>query len=310
VFQIKNIMKFSKQHYLLDGGMGQELQRRGLEKTGLWSGQALISNPQLVQKLHEDYIRAGADIITTNTYTTTHERLERSGILDRFTELNRMAGQLAYRARRATKRDDVLIAASIPPLRGSYLHEAVGEFDELEPLYRAQAEELEPYVDLMICETMSSSVETLAAVTAIASTGKPAWVAWTLQDGGSDLLRSGETIADAAKVLENVPVSAFLINCCAPESVTAGMAELVKLKDQATSGLVGGYANGFVEIPQGWDVEVDGIDQLQAREDLDPEMYASHVEQWLSLGAQIVGGCCEVGPDHIARMRTLLDTTE
>jgi len=286
----KNKMNFTKKNYLLDGGMGQELQRRGVEKTDLWSAQGLISAPNIVQTLHEDYIRAGADIITTNTYVTIHNRLERMGILDRFTELNRMAGQLAYRARRACKRDDVLIAGCLPPLRGSYRPENVGTFEELEPLYREQAEVLEPYVDLFLCETLSSSVETVAAATAAASMSKPVWVAWTLQDGGSPLLRSGETIAETAQALAHLPISAFLVNCCAPESITAAIPELVKLKEQAQSGLVGGYANGFVEIPKDWIVESDGIDQLSAREDLDPERYASHAQAWLDAGAQIVGG--------------------
>ncbi len=287
---------------LLDGGMGQELRRRGVQGTNtLWSAYALISAPDIVQAVHEDYIKAGANIITTNTYATIRRRLVSAGIENQFASLNQLAGELACQAREARGRD-VLIAGSLPPLRGSYRPDLVGSFDEIEPLYREQAELLAPYVDILLCETMSSGEESRAAVTGAAVVGKPVWVAWTLEDGGATRLRSGETIAEAVAMLDGLPVSAFLVNCCAPESITAAMPKLAALG----SWPVGGYANGFVGIPDKW-LFSDGVPTPDVRKDLDPVTYASHVKNWISSGACIVGGCCEVGPDHILRLRGLID---
>jgi S-methylmethionine-dependent homocysteine/selenocysteine methylase len=281
--------------------MGQELRHRGVQGTNtLWSAHALISAPEIVQAVHEDYIKAGANIITTNTYATIRRRLARAGIEDQFASLNQLAGELACQAREASGHD-VLIAGSLPPLRGSYRPDLVGSFDEIESVYREQAELLAPYVDILLCETMSSGEESHAAVTG-AAVGKPVWVAWTLEDGGATRLRSGETIAEAAAMLDGLPVSAFLVNCCAPESITAAMPELSALG----SWPVGGYANGFVSIPDKW-LFKDGVPTPDVRNDLDPLTYTSYVEDWISSGARIVGGCCEVGPDHISRLRGLVD---
>ena len=332
---------------LLDGGIGQELRRRSPAGDGpLWSAQVLIDAPEIVLAVHGDFIRAGARIITTNSYATTRPRMTVAGIGDRVGELNRAAGELARRAR-DTCGEAVLIAGSLPPLYGSYRPEQVRPFAEIEPLYREQAEVLAPHVDLFICETMSSADEARAAATAAAATGKPVWVAWTVEDsvehfefdrhrpapppghpqrtiplGGrvgeragadstqvgialadtnSRRLRSGETIAEAARALDGLPVSAFLANCSWPESIGAAIPELVGLGDFPA----GGYANGFSAIPEGWQV-IEGTARLGARRDLDPEAYAGHVQSWIAAGARIVGGCCEVGPAHIARLRELI----
>lgn len=282
---------------LLDGGMGQELAHRGVRGTNtLWSAHALISAPDIVQAVHEDYIKAGANIITTNTYATIRSRLARAGIEDQLASLNQRAGELACQAREATGRA-ALIAGSLPPLRGSYRPDLVGSFDEIEPLYREQAELLAPYVDILLCETMSGGQESHAAVTGAVAVGKPVWVAWTLADGGSPRLRSGETIAEAAAMLDGLPVSAFLVNCCAPESITAAMPELATLGRWP----VGGYANGFVSVPDKWLFD-DGVRTPDVRKDFDPATYADYVDAWVEAGARIVGGCCEVGPAHIAHL--------
>jgi len=280
---------------ILDGGLGQELIHRGVKQRGmLWSASALLEAPQTVRAIHEDYIRAGARIITTNTYMTTRARLAAGGVPDRFEELNRLAAELACQAR-DTCGEPVLIAASLPPLRTTYRPDLFGGFAASEPAYREMAELLAPYVDLFLCETMASGEEARAAATGAAATGRPVWVAWTLADGGSDRLRSGETVAEAAALLGDLPVSAVLANCCAPESVTAAMPQLVALG----RGPAGGYANGFVPIPPDADV---GIALPDARTDMGPEAYLAQARRWVEAGARLVGGCCEIGPAHIARL--------
>ncbi|MDZ7749674.1 MAG: homocysteine S-methyltransferase family protein [Halofilum sp. (in: g-proteobacteria)] len=173
---------------------------------------------------------------------------------------------------------------------------------ELEPQYREQAALLAEYVDLFLCETMSTASEALAAARGAASTGLPVWVSWTVADDGSGRLRSGEDIGDAVATLAGEHVDAVLVNCSMPESVDAAMPALARHAGRP----FGAYANGFEPIGPGHEIDA-GRNVPEARSGLNPERYAAHVSGWLDAGAQIVGGCCEVGPAHIARLRTLLD---
>jgi S-methylmethionine-dependent homocysteine/selenocysteine methylase len=181
----------------------------------------------------------------------------------------------------------------------------VGTIEEIEPLYLEQAELLGPHVDLLLCETMSSAAEGQAAAKAACQTGKPVWVSWTLHEDRSGRLRSGETIADAITLLADLPISGFLANCCAPESITLAIPQLAETGAQ----WVGGYGNTFEPIPEDWtldgDKETDGL--LNLRSDLDPEDYTEHAANWLKAGATVVGGCCGTRPAHIAKMRQLLN---
>ena len=289
---------------LLDGGMGRELRFRDVEILDtIWSANALLTAPEVVYEVHRDYIAAGADVITTNTYGLIRAELAREGVESRFAELNVLACRLAERARDEAERP-VLIAGSLPPLRGSYRPDLVGPFEEIEPLYREQAELLAPHVDLFICETMSSAAEGHAAAYAAVTTGKPVWVSWTLHEDRSGKLRSGETIAEASATLDELPIEGMLANCCAPESISAAMAALTATGRP----YVGGYANTFPPVPEDWTLDgtepTDGV--LGLRDDLDPDAYTTHAERWITAGATVIGGCCGTRPAHIARLRELL----
>lgn len=288
---------------LLDGGMGQELRKRRQDgDKAFWGTGVLIGAPHQVKEVHTDYINAGAKVITTNTYALLRTRLDEWGLSqDKFPELMDRAGRLAAEARQETG-EDVLIAGSLPPLNGSYLPENVKPFEEIEPIYREHAELLAPHVDLYICETMSTSAEGYAAAYAARASGKPVWVAWTLKDGGSTLLRSGETLKQAWAALDGFDIEAALVNCCWPESISAAMKELSGLG----APYAGGYGNGFAGIPESWTVKEKGVAVLGQREEFRPDTYAAHVADWIADGATIVGGCCEVGPEHIARLNTML----
>jgi S-methylmethionine-dependent homocysteine/selenocysteine methylase len=278
---------------LLDGGLGQELVRRGVDTShGLWSAQALLDSPETVTAAHRDFVDAGADVITTNTYATTQRRFPDRA---RWRTLNETAARLARDAASAAGRS-VYIAGSLPPLNGSYRPDRVGDPAELEREYREQAGVLAAHVDLLLCETMSTAGEAAAAARGAVAAGLPVWVSWTLLDDGSGNLRSGETIAAAVDAIGDLPVQAFLVNCSIPESVGAAVAELRTLANRP----YGAYANAFEPIAVGVD---DGRDLPNARSDLDPPTYAARVNDWLAAGARIVGGCCEVGPAHIAELK-------
>ncbi|MBT4090709.1 MAG: homocysteine S-methyltransferase family protein [Deltaproteobacteria bacterium] len=295
---------FPNRPVLLDGGMGRELRFRGVDTLKpSWSASALLTTPEIVQQIHSDYISAGADVISTNTYGVIRSDLFKEGLEDRFVQLNQIACELAKKARDLADHP-VFIAGSLPPLKGSFRPDLVGEIAELEPLYREQAELLAPHVDLLLCETMSTGAEAKAAVTAACQTGKPVWVAWTLHEDHSGRLRSGETIAEAAAALKDLPISGALVNCCSPESITMAMPALTSTGFD----FVGGYANTFQSIPESWTLdggdETDGIIDLRA--DLDPMEYRQHAADWLKAGATVVGGCCGTRPAHIAEIHNLI----
>ena len=298
-------MKAKSEVILLDGGMGQEIVSRGGKVAyGEWAVAALYENPAMVQAIHRDYIQSGADIITTNTYSATRTRLRHVAMEDRFEELVRLAGRLAVQAREASAAGHVKIAACLPPLEASYVSEFALSFDEMAAQYRELMDLLDPYVDIYLGETLSTSQEARAVLKAAQGRDKPIWVSWTLQDHGSSVLRGGETLQDALAGLEGLAPDAILINCCTPNSIDSVLPTL------RASGLpFGGYANGFVEIPDEWD-DRGGVAQLQTRTDLSPSAYADRVQHWIAAGAAIVGGCCEVGPAHIARLRQLINQAE
>ncbi len=288
---------------LLDGGMGQELVHRSLQPAHpQWSAHVMMHEPEIVQAVHEDYLRAGARVITLNSYSTTPSRFAKFGMEDRFEPLQRRAIELARAARDAVGAvgDGARIAGCLPPLVGSYHPELLPPEDELLAEYRQIAALEAPHVDLFLCETMSKAGEARAAATAAAETGRPVWVSWTLSEtlgpDGAPRLRSGETIGAAVAALEGLPVEALLVNCCPPEVVSAAMPALV-----ATGRPAGGYANGFQPIPAAFTLG-QTVDMLKAREDLDPAAYADFAMGWVASGARIVGGCCEVGPAHIAEL--------
>ena len=287
---------------LTDGGMGQELvHRSSVPPTPLWSGLVLMEEPELVRDLHAEFIRAGARVITVNAYAATPERLAREGAEDMFEKLQRRAIDLAVEAREtAAQGDDVLIAGCLSPLFGSYRPQLTIPFSDTLATYRRIVAEQAEHVDLLLCETMASAEEARAAAIAASESGKPVWVAWTLADDpGSPRLRSGESLATASAALADIELAARLVNCSRPETVTAALPDLVAL-----GGPVGAYANGFPAVDA---LEHGGtVDVLGVRDDLGPAEYAAAAMGWVAGGATIVGGCCEVGPPHIAALRDQL----
>ncbi|MCP5086174.1 MAG: homocysteine S-methyltransferase family protein [Rhodobacteraceae bacterium] len=280
---------------ILDGGMGQELLKRSANPAHpMWSAKVLLDEPEIVQAAHEDFIRAGADVITLNTYSCTPERLERDGQPEWFRPLQASAIELARAARDATG-GTARIAGCLPPLRASYRPDLSPDFGDNQRRYREVVAEQAGSVDLIQCETMASVAEATAACSAAVETGLPVWVGLTVSDDGSNTLRSGEPLVDALAALSKMGPDAILLNCSIPEAID------VALPVVAASGLpFGAYANGFTSITA---LQPGGtVDALEARSDLTPERYADHVDSWIALGATIVGGCCEVGPAHIAEI--------
>lgn len=279
---------------ILDGGMGQELIRRGAPRSAeLWSAWAMLEDPALVAGIHADYLAAGCDVLTTNTYSTFADRLEQFDLGGRSDELTRLAGSLAREAAAAADRP-VLVAASLPPMRGSYNPGPDATYEELFDEYQITVDQLSDSADLFLCETMGACFEARAATDAARTSGLPVWVAFTLQGAGGHHLLDGTSFAEA---VETIDADAYLLNCCPPEQVTEALPQL----RSATDLPVGAYANAFHDMPVGWRGR-DGHDLPAGRTDMGAERYAEAARRWVDMGADIVGGCCEIGPGHIARL--------
>ena len=147
-------------------------------------------------------------------------------------------------------------------------------------------------VDLFLIETMSNIEEARAAITAVREADKPVFVALTIKDDLSNKLRSGEDLRLALDVLSNENPNGIILNCSSPEAITQAMPIM-----EVLSIPFGGFANGFTSISPLSPGST--VDELSARKNLSPKIYSEYVSQWIEAGATIVGGCCEIGPEHI-----------
>jgi S-methylmethionine-dependent homocysteine/selenocysteine methylase len=300
---------------LMDGGTGSELQRRGVEvllgsqgdKLGPWSATANLDAPDVVQQVHQDYLRVGADVIISNNFRTTRTRLAPVGLGDRWTEYARAGGEIAVRARNALNPEAYVAGGMAAPGLGM-LYDREGTDVEImgDAAYRAEFAEharilARTGVDVMLPEFVNFIQDCVAAVDACAEAGRPVWlgVPWVTEEGTT---RHGETMAALATALRGHPVEAVLLMCSRPEAVSATLPRL----RQAFDGSIGAYPNvGYNPMaPVGGRVHL-GPDLLSAQA-ASPSRLAEFAEEWIDMGAQIVGGCCATGPEHIMAMNVVV----
>jgi len=276
---------------LLDGSIGQELvKRRGDKPTPLWSTRVMIDDPDLVGDVHADYFHRGATVATTNTYAVHRSRLERLGMEDQLAGLIDTALSQAERACEGGGR----IAGALGPLLASYRPDLKPDVEEAAEKFAELVALMGDRVDLFLIETVSSVQEAEGALRGTAQGSKPVWLALSVMDDDGTRLRSGEPLSDIAPLVDRFAPEAVLINCSRPEAVPDALKIIAQLGCP-----FGAYANGFTGIAQEFLQDAPTVDALDNRHDLGPEAYADHAMIWVGQGATIVGGCCEVGPDHI-----------
>lgn len=281
---------------LLDGSIGQELVKRAGDKpTPLWSTQVMIDHPKLVGEVHLDYFNAGATIATTNTYAVLHDRLKLADLQDKADQLTETAVKSARRARAAVGHGR--IAGALGPLIASYRPDICPAPDVAAKGYAVPVAAMKDHVDLFLIETVASVDHAEGALRAACGQGLPVWLAVTVDDDDGSKLRSGESVSEIAPLVERHQPDAVLVNCSRPEAIGAAL-ELIKPMGKP----FGAYANGFTHIDAGFLGHAPTVDALTERTDLGPEAYAEFVMGWIAGGATIVGGCCEVGPAHIAEL--------
>ena len=283
---------------ILDGGMGQELVKRARHQlTPLWSADVLRDHPDLVVDVHRDFIKAGADVITLSSYAATPTRLAKYNRQNEFKALQE-AAVLAARQACDDMEQPPFIAGTLPPLPGSYRPSERLTSQSSQEEYQQIAEQQYKHVDLFLCETMASIEEACISTSVAMKSGLPVWTSFTVNETNGSFLRSGELVNEAAKAVLAEGASALLINCSPPEATTQALGELAPLADT-----FGAYANGFVTVEpyQGHAT----VDVLKSREEINPQTYAEFGKEWLLMGAMILGGCCEIGPEHIAEIYNL-----
>lgn len=292
---------------LLDGGVSTEIRRRGVAlDENVWSGLTTKTHPDQVREVHEDYIAAGAQVITANTYSTARHVLESINLGHEAKLLNFKSVQLAREARDNMAREDVYIAgsmSSMPPLTS---HREVAIDGHVESSYQELAEVLaEAGVDLIIAEMMRDIKNASIVIKAAVSTGLPVWIGYSamLADNGVDVrsLRwknrddttSAHDFGEMVEALKPLGGQAAGIMHTRVEDTAAALAELRRHWD----GPALAYAEtGKLVLPD-WRYE----------EVVSPKGYAEQIESWIrDYRVQVVGGCCGTGPEHIRALHEML----
>ncbi|MGF1767899.1 homocysteine S-methyltransferase family protein [Enterovibrio makurazakiensis] len=290
---------------LLDGGMGRELQRIGAPfSQPLWSAQALIEAPDAVYQAHQNFIDAGCDVITVNSYACVPFHLGDTRYQEQGFELAELAAQIAQRAAEDSERD-VHVAGCIPPVLGSYRPDLFNA-ETATPIIQTLIEAQGSYVDFWLAETIGSIEEfhTICDALTAATSNKPAYFAFSLMDSVMDQprLRSGEAVVDAVKAACERDVNGILFNCSQPEVMLDAIAVARVIIDTHSNTIsLGAYANGFSVIQQ----EHQANDALTTVRELSADQYAAYVKAWLDAGSNMVGGCCAIFPEHIAYLDSL-----
>ncbi|MFM8542649.1 MAG: homocysteine S-methyltransferase family protein, partial [Chakrabartia sp.] len=185
---------------------------------------------------------------------------------------------------------------------GSYRPDLV-DLDRASPILEVLIGALAPHIDQWLAETLSSLAEARLCATLTASTAKPLWLSFTLEDEAATdepALRSGESVTEAARLAQDVGAAALLFNCSQPEVMESAVRTARAQLGAESTIRIGVYANAFP--PMAADAEANsGLSPI--REDLTPEGYGRFAAAWHAAGASILGGCCGIGPEHIAKLR-------
>jgi S-methylmethionine-dependent homocysteine/selenocysteine methylase len=288
---------------LLDGGTGRELARIGAPfRQPEWSALSLLEGPEFVSRVHAAYVAAGADIITTNSYAVVPFHLGAARFAEQGSALAALAGRLAREV--ADAHPGVRVAGSLPPPCGSYRADL---FDHAtaRPILDTLIAALRPFVDHWQAETLSAIEEAELVRECLGSDARPLWLSFTLQDEdavpGQPKLRSGQRLVDAAAKAIELGAAAVLLNCSQPEVMGDAVDTLRTLQQARGTHLpIGVYANAFPPQPKEAKAN-DGLDDI--RSDLNPKGYLAWAQDWHQRGADIIGGCCGIGPEHIAALR-------
>ncbi|MCP4600150.1 MAG: radical SAM protein [Proteobacteria bacterium] len=284
---------------VLDGAMGTELQARGVPMhNNVWSGQALKAHGEVIRNIHEDYIRAGADVIVTNTFSANRYLLEPCGFGDDIEPMNRLAVELAERARQEAAERPVAIAGSISGFMARPDDPEWLDPKRVRACVREQAEILaEAGVDLIALEMMERVELVIPTVEAALETGLPVWVGCSARSHSDkpNLTAYDYPDRDFGELLDAVTgLECAVVNIMHSKVQDTGHG--IDMLRKRFSRVIGAYPNsGHFKMPN-WQFE--GV--------ISPDDFVGTAKQWIAKGAQLIGGCCGLGPEHIRRLKNQL----
>ncbi len=291
---------------LLDGGLATELEAQGYDLNNpMWSAKLILENPQAIIDAHLAYLNAGAQCIISASYQATLAGFKTLGLTT--TEAEQaliLAVELARRAVDIFSQQNPnvvkpLVAASIGPY-GAYLadgseyhgnyqitDQGLIEFHQQRLLLLAATS-----ADILACETIPSWPEAQVLANLISQQSKPAWLSFSCRDQGH--LNDGTPITTVGQALaDNEQVIALGINCTAPQFIEPLLKQLAKHSNKALV-VYPNSGEHFQASTKTWHGTVN------------PEDCAQAAITWRDAGADIIGGCCRMGPAHIAAMAKAL----
>ena len=283
---------------LLDGATGTELDRRGVPiNLPLWSAMALIDSPDAVRAVHEAYISAGADAITTATFRTQRRTLERAGLAGGDAKtLTSLAVDLARDAGRIAD-GEALVLGSVAPLEDCYRPELAPDGETCRREHTEHMEHLlDAGADMILIETMNNGSELRAATDVARDLAPGLWIVSMClrHDGPPGHLLSGETLESIGDGLEGA--AAVGVNCVSAPTLATHLPSLRNAAGKEVP--LAAYANVGHARPDG---------SWQITDATAPDAYARYAEVWLDQGVRLVGGCCGTTAATIAAVRSLLD---
>ena len=281
---------------ILDGGTGTGLQEMGVPMDGeAWSGVANLTRAGTVRELHAAYLAAGADVLITNTFAAGPGPLTAAGYGPRFEEANRNAVAAAVEARSQAGRDDVVIAGSMSRMVAEGLITENPDADAgLRDAYGRQAAVLaEAGVDLIVLEMMGAHAHAEPAVAAGADNGVPVWVGISIAEATDETATTidGE---DVAELIESLPAEAIDAVFVMHTDIDLVSPSLRVIRN-AWPGTIGAYPHVGDWTPPNW-----------VFHEISPSAFAESAADWVANGAAIVGGCCGIGPRHIAELTSVV----
>ena len=293
-------INFFKQTRILDGGMGQELLARGMEPNGtLWSANALLQEKyhQLLLDTHLDFIKSGAEVIVTNTFTTRKIRLRDNNVENKYEYLNTKAGEIAQKAKKHYPK--TLIAGGLPPQYLTYEADTRSE-KEIRENFCSQAKLLNPHIDFFYFDVLSSVREFKIAMECIKEFNKPFLIGAHISEGTN--LPSGEKISEIIEKINHEKLLGIILSCISPENYDLNLKEIKSLNIPFGFKLNGfirtnpkpNYTGAYNKSKTGNPNEFLGV-----RKDLTPEKMLEFAKRFKDAGATIIGGCCETTPLHI-----------
>ena len=279
---------------VIDGGTGSEAEHLGAETLrGSWTATIALDHPDILRRVHESFIKSGAEVIFANTYACSRHVLAQVGYEDHFEHLNRVGIELALQARENCQAPNVVVSGSMSTT------EQGGEVPPPEISFPNYVEQAKIQVDAgaeMIALEMMRDVETTRTILeATAKVEVPLWLGMScvVKDGVPMLHFGNDPLEDALKLLDDFNIELLAIMHTEADDVDA----CLDLVDQHWNGPTGVYAQ-----VGSWDGKNWTFDPT-----ISPSDHATLAQGWFDRGVQVIGGCCGIRPDHISALRNLVD---